>query len=741
MLWIVPLVFAHGSFTLACGAALAILGVLIFLLHKKRQARFLASIAAIFVFLGSSQLANIAAKDSANHPISFLAEEFEISPVELVLDARLANGFWQGRIVSLDEQRVDVETLISDKADSAFGLGCSLRANARLVPNDDVSRPWLVKVDSSSQQLSCQHQGIAGSLRSMFIKSLSGTSNESVALVAGLAIGDTSRLPETLATNMKELSLTHLTAVSGANCAIILGLVFFLLGFAGIRRWQRVLISIACMFAYVQLVGPQPSVLRAATMTAVIVLLTASGRSINPIAAVALAASLLLLFNPFMALSLGFALSVAATGGILILTPWLYSKLKNRITVPLAALVSVSLAAQIWCAPFLLQLQGGIPTYSLLANVLVEPAVAPITVLGILACLISAVIAPLASWISWLASFPAQYIVAVATLLSDLPASKLWWPSGVIGVFLLSIFAAAVTLLALKQKRRLAAALLVFTLLFVSGSGGAVVAKSASWPGSDWQVANCDVGQGDALVIRSKGLVAVVDVGREADPIDECLNKLSIRTISLFVLTHFDADHIGGLSGALKNRRIETTLLADFQDDRAQANLAEQQIMSHSNQVIRAHAGLQGVLGGINWLVLQPEAKGFGSEDSNDASIAMRWDSSEFVLFTMADLGERGQMRLSDLHPEWIRVPSGTPVILKVSHHGSADQYPELIEYWKPTLALISVGANNGYGHPTSRTLHTLRTVNAAVFRTDLDGAISVATAGSGLGFSVATGG
>ncbi len=741
MLWFLPIVYAQSSLMIVVIVGLAFSGLIGLLLRKSLQSRALFVTALMFAAVMSTQLVVLESKDNANHPIALSGREFEVSPVQIVLDGRLASGFWQGRLVSFDGAPLEVETLVSDKDDSTFAIGCQLNGSARLVPNEDISKPWLLKVDPKSHVVSCDQQGFASSLRSAFMKALSGTSIESGALVAGLAIGDTSLLPEELSRSMKELSLTHLTAVSGANCAIILGLVFFLLGFVGVRRWQRVAISIACMFGYVQLVGPQPSVMRAATMTAVIVLLTATGRSIKPLAALAHASSLLLIWNPFMAFSLGFALSVAATGGILILTPWLYSKLKGRLGRPLAAMVSVSLAAQIWCAPILLQLQGGIPTYSLLANVLVEPAVTPVTVLGIIACLLSAIFAPLGSWLSWLASIPAQYVVFVAKFLSEFPVSTLWWPSGLLGVALLVAVAIALTLFALNQRKRIAAALLIVTLLFVTGSGGAVVAKSASWPNSGWQVVNCDVGQGDALVIRSLGLVAVIDVGREPEPIDACLNKLSVKSIDLLVLTHFDADHIGGLAGALEGRNVNTALLADFNDDRPQAEITERQVTAKADHVVRAHAGMQGVLGDFNWLVMQPEATGFGSEDSNDASIAMRWESEEFVLFTMADLGERGQMRLADLHPNWISVDSSKPVILKVSHHGSADQYHELTEYWRPTVALISCGADNGYGHPTSRTLHTLSSVDTKVFRTDLDGAISIATSGTELELSVATGG
>jgi len=741
LLWAVAVLAQLYSLTVACVSALLLLCGFFVLLRRKYDARALLSVAAIIASLVTVQSLVIASNNNSNHPAEFVGREFEVANAQIQLEGRIAQGFWQGSVRSFDGKQVNVDTLVSARDDVKYQIGCSVDASVRLVPNAESSRPWLAKVDADSAKVTCDNQSFAAILRADFLKSLSGVTSDSEALVAGLSIGDTSALSNELSDRMKKLSLTHLTAVSGANCAIVLALVFFLLGFIGLRRWQKVAISIACMWGYVQLVGPQPSVLRAATMTAVIVVLTATGRSIRPMAALAHAASLLLLVDPSLAFSLGFALSLAATGGILVLTPWLYKNLKTRMPAALAALLSVSLAAQIWCTPILLQLQGGIPTYSLLANVLVEPAVAPITVLGIIACLVSAISGPLASVIIWFASIPAQYIVVVANSLSERPVATLWWPAGLLGVALMVLFAGAITLLAINKRKRMAAAIMALSILFVSGTGGAVVARVASWPISNWQVVNCDVGQGDALVIKSHNLVAVIDVGREPQPIDDCLNRLTINTIDLLVLTHFDADHIGGLAGAIKNRSVGLAMLADFKDERPQARFVEYQVQSSAKQVVRAHSGMQGKLGAFDWLVMQPEVGGFGAEDSNDGSIAMRWESADFVLFTLADLGERGQMRMADLHPAWITVESNKPVVLKVSHHGSADQYPELLEYWKPTLSLISVGASNGYGHPTTRTLNTLEGVNSQVFRTDQDGAISLVPNSTSGGFSVATGG
>jgi competence protein ComEC len=240
--------------------------------------------------------------------------------------------------------------------------------------------------------------------------------------------------------------------------------------------------------------------------------------------------------------------------------------------------------------------------------------------------------------------------------------------------------------------------------------------------------------------LRSGHHLALIDVGRDPKPIKDCLDRLGVKRLDLLVLTHFDADHVGGLSGALEGRQVELGMTTDFQDERPQALAIESELRAGSRRVVRAFAGMEGQLGDVRWMVMQPEIHGEGSEDPNDGSITMRWDAPTYTLFTMADLGEKGQMRLVQLHPGWIGVDHSRPVILKVSHHGSADQYPELIEALHPDLAIISVGAGNPYGHPTTRTLAILQRIGAKVSRTDKDGAISVGDE-SGVGLFVRSGG
>jgi competence protein ComEC len=236
----------------------------------------------------------------------------------------------------------------------------------------------------------------------------------------------------------------------------------------------------------------------------------------------------------------------------------------------------------------------------------------------------------------------------------------------------------------------------------------------------------CDVGQGDAMVLQSAGQVAVIDVGREPDAVDACLDRIGVRHIDLLVLTHFDMDHVGGITGAIDGRTVDIVLETPWPDTRPTVGFINRTLNEKRARVVFAQSGLSGHLGSLNWRVLSPSKTASEAEDSNDGSVILSFESKDYNLLALADLGERGQMRLVEQNPDLVRELSRKPMIVKVAHHGSADIYPELYEALKPTVALIGVGIENGYGHPTKRALEALSTAETKIFRTDRDGSIAV---------------
>jgi competence protein ComEC len=563
-------------------------------------------------------------------------------------------------------------------------------------------------------------------LRAEFIGHLRGVSPDAAGLVAGLAIGERNLLSSETEDNMKALSLTHLVAVSGANLAIVIGAVYLLARGLAAPRGLRFALAALATAGYVSIVGPEPSVLRAAAMAYAVLVAAWLGRATQAAQALSWAVLVLVIADPWLAADFAFALSVLATAGLIILGPALFELLRARLPDWLALGISVTFAAQLYTLPVLLMLQSGLPTYSVLANILAEPVVAPVTILGITAAVFSVQLPWLTEWLSWLASLGTVWIEFIATTLSQLPNVRASWPSGPVGIMLTVALALALSVAILRRSRRALAAGLAALL---TGFGIMVPAQlqAASWPPADWVIASCDVGQGDAYVVRSAGAVAVIDVGPDENKLRGCFRQLRLERIDLLVLTHFDFDHVGAIAAV--DVPVTSAVISGYPDDRRAVASVRERLSELGADVLIARPGLGGQLGELNWLVLAPTKTASEANDSNDASVVVQFWSEQLSLLTLGDLSAAGQRRLLRAQSSNLATLGQAPLVLKVSHHGSADQDPELHQWLRPTIALISVGKNR-YRHPTPELVEMLDSLGALVLRTDKLGHISLSLRG-----------
>jgi competence protein ComEC len=362
-----------------------------------------------------------------------------------------------------------------------------------------------------------------------------------------------------------------------------------------------------------------------------------------------------------------------------------------------------------------------------LANLAVEAVVAPVTVLGILAVIASAVSPPVAQLLTWLASFGTWWIETVANNLSQMPLTRIPMLPGAIGIGFTVCLVVGLTMVLVSKRTNLKVVGAICVALFLIPVGW--VAQDLTRQNSfhaDWQILNCDVGQGDALLIRSAGQVALIDVGREDEPIDQCLSSLAIKHIDLLVLTHFDADHVGGIRGALAGRSVDVALISGFRDDRPLVSVVSEVLAVSADSVLVGYSGMSGSLGSNKWRVLSPTFEANEAEDSNEASLVLTCELAKFNVLALGDLGEKGQKRLMRNSYPWLAALRQKPLILKVAHHGSKDQSSKLHALVEPDIALVSVGAGNDYGHPTQSALFMLQRLSARILRTDIHGAISL---------------
>jgi len=433
----------------------------------------------------------------------------------------------------------------------------------------------------------------------------------------------------------------------------------------------------------------------------------------------------LLMIDPWLSHSYGFALSVLATAGLLLLARPLAEVMARWLPRGLALVLAVPLAAQLACQPVLLMLNPSLPLYGVAANLLAEPAAAPVTVLGLIACIAAPVFPPLATVVSAIAWLPASWIAAVATFFAGLPGARAPWPTGVLGILLLSLLTVAGLVAALggvphPVRRAARAVLLVASVGYLAALGGSQLVENVTRP-ADWEFALCDIGQGDATVIRSQGAVALDDTGPDPARLQHCLDELGITHIDLLVLTHYDLDHVGGVSAVYG--KVDRVLIGPPSDP-GDVRIASE-LRANGAEVDQVSRGESGMLGELRWDVLWPPPRGV--EPGNPASVTIQVTAAGACAqgclsgILLGDLGEDSQARL--LGTGQVRQVD----VVKVAHHGSADQSARLYQALRPTVGLIGVGAGNDYGHPTAKLLGILAAVGTRPLRTDLDGLTLVA--------------
>ncbi|MEV5663213.1 ComEC/Rec2 family competence protein [Streptomyces flaveolus] len=605
-------------------------------------------------------------------------------------------------------------------------------------------------------------QRLAGRLRAGLREATDGLSADARALLPGLVVGDTSRITPDLDEAFKETDLTHTLAVSGANFTILLALLLGPPGLAqhserrglaprlGISLRATALLGGVLALGFVVVCRPDPSVLRAAACGAVALLALATGRRRSLIPALATAVLLLVLYDPWLARSYGFLLSVLATGALLTLAPrWSAALRRRRVPPRLAEALAAAGAAQALCAPVVAVLSARVSLVAVPCNLLVEFAVAPATVLGFAALATSPLSMPVAKACAWCAGWPAEWIAGIARTGAALPGAGVDWPGSWTGAALLALTTVGVLLVG----RRLLGhpwwcGVCALLLVLVVVQPGPLPRVITGWPPPGWRMVMCDVGQGDALVLAAgPGAGVVVDAGPDPALVDRCLRSLGITRVPLVVLTHFHADHVAGLPGVLRGRpvgAIETTGLEEPAD---QAEFVRGQAAARRIPVRHAVAGEQRRTGPLSWeVVWPPPTPGQGTvpgapaapapdppastEGPNDASVTLLVRTAGLRLLLLGDLEPPAQQELARSP---VAAELGGVDVLKVAHHGSAHQDPGLIRRVAPRLALISCGEDNTYGHPAPATVAALRARGAMVLRTDRDGALAVTGTGEAL--------
>ena len=538
--------------------------------------------------------------------------------------------------------------------------------------------------------------------------------------IQALLLGDSSEITYELDTAFKICGIRHIIAVSGLHVSVFYGLISMI---AFRRRYLTALLTIPVLVLFAAVAGFTPSVIRACIMIGLMVLAQALHREYDSPTALSFACLVMLVINPFVITSASFQLSVGCVAGILLFSnrihKWAIARFggkqtksfRHRLVRTVSLSVSVTLGAMSLTTPLCAVYFGTVSLIGIVANLATLWAVNILfngVVITVIISLLSGSLAALAGrGLAWLA----RYVTGAATLLSKFPLAAVYTESVYIVVWLIFLYGLLSLFLLQKKKRP--------GLLLCCATLGLCIALVASWAeplSSNTRLTVLDVGQGQSILLQSKGRTVLIDCGGDsdentADLVANTLLSQGITKLDAIILTHCDRDHAGGVPYLLT--RIPTGVLMIP----ANANPETAAFLSAGGieRTVFVADDLALTLGENRITVFGPTFV----KDSNENSLCILYESPNCSILITGDRSELGEQLL-------IRESSLPDVdVLIAGHHGSKySTSEELLSAVTPETVIISVSADNHYGHPAPEMLARVERFGCKILRTDLHGTV-----------------
>ncbi len=559
-------------------------------------------------------------------------------------------------------------------------------------------------------------QKLLDGFRTVFPESTAG-------FAAALLLGDRTGIDYELNTAFKVSGISHVIAVSGLHVSLLFGLLYTL---TGRKRLLSGLVGIPVLVLFAAMVGFTPSVTRACIMQSLVLVASMTNREYDPPTALAFAVLAMLLVNPLSIVSVSFQLSVGCLIGIFLFSEKIraYLAAPGRLNIGkgkdiwtklkrwLASSVSVTLSATVVTTPLVAYYFSCISLIGVVTNLLVLWVISFIFY-GILLCIgLCAVSVNAATVAAKLVSLPVLFVTETAKLLSKLPMAAVYTTSPYVIVWLVGAYVLLGIFLLQKKKQS--------KLLLVCAASTLLLAQILAWAEpltDDVRMTVLDVGQGQCILLQSEGKTYMVDCGGDngetaANIAAETLLSQGISRLDGIILTHYDADHSGGIGYLLTRISCDQLFLPNIADaDGVGRALAAQTV----GAVRYIDEDVTLTFGECRMSIIGP----YSYTSGNESGLCILFQRKECDILITGDRGEIGELMLLQEH----QLPQLD--VLIAGHHGSNTSTGEdLLAATMPKIAIISVGEDNHYGHPSNAVLKRLEAIGCRIRRTDKDGTV-----------------
>ncbi len=687
-----------------------------------------------------------------------LSEDFEDtnSPYTLTIisDATSSSIGWRSdaSISSNDGQTVKAR-IYWDSEQEALPYGASFEAKGsfRSIENKEqsswmfssmVSGTFSIESEDLKPYWSASLSGVLGALRDrtlgiLFseneqfsgIKGLNATDGQ--ALLSGIVLGYESAFEQSGSQSSWQITgLTHLIAVSGGHMATVCMLAAWMLSRTRANRRFATILLVLMMVCYLVFTGMAPSAIRSCIMAGVASFGWMVGRKNRSADALVVTIVLMIVIDPSTAFSLGFLLSVVGVGSLALFLPlasYWTEKLLPRCTSKLSDPLAMTLVAQIATTPVSASAFSMLSIIGPISNLIASPVVSFLLAIGLVGCVGSLLFEPLGMLILLLASYIADIFSVIVNWMAALPfaAIPIHMDGVIAGVVIFAIGALLWVFWPLPAKQTVRVVVGVLTCAFAS---------LILWPSypTGVVVTMMDVGQGDAILIRDGPRAVLVDTGQYDQELLDALARNYIFSLDGVILSHFDADHSGALQACLSMVDVKSVGVSAKQLE-AMDELEREEYLS-SVEVFELEEGdVIRISDRLSATVVWP-AEDYVMDGSNENSLCLLVEYDDGInystLLLTGDAEAKQLDEMLDTTLAGILTEDGID-ILKVGHHGSKESVDEdVLKELSPKIALVSVGEDNRYGHPADSTIKCLEESGVVIFRTDLDGDVTIKLGG-----------